>query len=174
MREHFEFDRVELLTAGARGVPGRRTFFLLAGRENDVIRVWIEKGQLEALGEAIDQLIDQLPARARPGSVDPAQEASEEPDLRPTEFRARSLALGYDRDRRLATLLINEHLDDNEVDAPAAQAWVTLAQLKALSQRIATVCASGRQPCPLCGLPLDPDGHVCPRTNGHHPALRLS
>ena len=26
--------------------------------------------------------------------------------------------------------------------------------------------AAGRPPCPLCGLPLDPEGHICPRQNG--------
>ena len=29
------------------------------------------------------------------------------------------------------------------------------------------IVAAGRPPCPLCGLPLDTDGHVCPRQNGH-------
>ena len=32
----------------------------------------------------------------------------------------------------------------------------------------ARVVASGRPPCPLCGQPLDPQGHICPRRNGHY------
>jgi len=30
------------------------------------------------------------------------------------------------------------------------------------------VVASGRPPCPLCGQPLDKQGHICPRKNGHY------
>jgi hypothetical protein len=33
--------------------------------------------------------------------------------------------------------------------------------------RAARIVAAGRPPCPLCGAPLDPQGHICPRRNGH-------
>ena len=29
------------------------------------------------------------------------------------------------------------------------------------------VVSAGRPPCPFCGGPLDPGGHVCPRANGY-------
>jgi hypothetical protein len=32
------------------------------------------------------------------------------------------------------------------------------------------VVSAGRPPCPFCGLPVDADGHLCPRMNGHRPA----
>ena len=44
------------------------------------------------------------------------------------------------------------------MSAEAAQAFITRAQ---------RVVAAGRPPCPLCSLPLDPEGHACPRQNGH-------
>ena len=31
-----------------------------------------------------------------------------------------------------------------------------------------SVVAAGRLPCPLCGQPLDPQGHICTRRNGHY------
>ena len=34
--------------------------------------------------------------------------------------------------------------------------------------RALAVVAAGRPPCPLCGQPLDPQGHICPRRNGHY------
>ena len=34
--------------------------------------------------------------------------------------------------------------------------------------RATRIVASGRPPCPLCGQPLDPQGHICPRRNGHY------
>ena len=38
---------------------------------------------------------------------------------------------------------------------------------RAFAQRAAAVVGAGRPPCPFCGLPLDPTGHICPRQNGY-------
>jgi len=35
-------------------------------------------------------------------------------------------------------------------------------------ERAAGIIASGRPPCPLGGRPRDPQGHICPRRNGHY------
>jgi uncharacterized repeat protein (TIGR03847 family) len=37
---------------------------------------------------------------------------------------------------------------------------------RAFAQRAQRVVSAGRPPCPFCGGPLDPDGHLCPRANG--------
>ena len=37
----------------------------------------------------------------------------------------------------------------------------------AFAEEALRVCAAGRPLCPLCGGPMDPNGHPCPRTNGH-------
>jgi len=39
---------------------------------------------------------------------------------------------------------------------------------RAFVARASRVVAAGRPPCPLCGAPLDPQGHICPRRNGHY------
>ena len=44
---------------------------------------------------------------------------------------------------------------------------ISAAQARAFIQRANQVVAAGRPPCPFCGLPLDPSGHICPRQNGH-------
>jgi uncharacterized repeat protein (TIGR03847 family) len=44
---------------------------------------------------------------------------------------------------------------------------ITTAEAKAFIDRARRVISAGRPPCPLCGLPLDPEGHVCPRQNGY-------
>jgi uncharacterized repeat protein (TIGR03847 family) len=51
----------------------------------------------------------------------------------------------------------------------SARIAITRAQAAAFAVRGARLVAAGRPPCPLCGYPLDPRGHVCPRTNGHRP-----
>ncbi len=41
------------------------------------------------------------------------------------------------------------------------------AQARVFARRAAPLVAAGRPPCPFCGNPLDPDGHICPRANGY-------
>ena len=44
--------------------------------------------------------------------------------------------------------------------------WL-VEQARAFAKRALDVVNAGRPPCPLCSLPLDPEGHVCPRQNGY-------
>jgi uncharacterized repeat protein (TIGR03847 family) len=44
---------------------------------------------------------------------------------------------------------------------------LTPAETRAFIERAKRVVAAGRPPCPLCGQPLDPRGHLCPRHNGY-------
>src|SRR2546430_15773861 len=44
---------------------------------------------------------------------------------------------------------------------------ITPAEARAFSQRALQIVGQGRPACPLCGLPLDAEGHICPRQNGH-------
>ena len=65
-----------------------------------------------------------------------------------------------------------DDLDDLGDGAPkgaVARFGLTRGQAAALAMRGATLVATGRAACPLCGYPLDPRGHVCPKTNGHRP-----
>jgi uncharacterized repeat protein (TIGR03847 family) len=48
-----------------------------------------------------------------------------------------------------------------------ARLYCTAAQARALATRGSAAVERGRPPCPLCGGPLDPSGHLCPRLNGH-------
>jgi uncharacterized repeat protein (TIGR03847 family) len=45
---------------------------------------------------------------------------------------------------------------------------LTADTARSFVERAARIVASGRPPCPLCGQPLDPQGHICPRRNGHY------
>jgi uncharacterized repeat protein (TIGR03847 family) len=62
-----------------------------------------------------------------------------------------------------------ETSDDDEEDGPdVLRVRVTAATARSFVRRAAEVVASGRPPCPLCGQPLDKQGHICPRRNGHY------
>lgn len=171
-RDVFDFDPVQLLTAGAIGVPGQRTFYILAAQGRRWVRVWLEKQQLQALADAIQQFIASLPDEEQPQHAPDAPEASDPSDTPAAEFRAEALAIGWDEEQQLGSLLVNE--GDVTPDAPVLRCWATLAQLQGFARRADQVCAAGRPLCPLCGLPVDPDGHICPRTNGFHPAFHRS
>jgi uncharacterized repeat protein (TIGR03847 family) len=69
----------------------------------------------------------------------------------------------------VATELVPQdpELDEPEREAKEVRLWVTRAQLRVMARHGAQVVEQGRKPCPLCGEPLDPAGHVCPRQNGY-------
>src|SRR6266540_3525770 len=72
--------------------------------------------------------------------------------------------------------LAAENPEDDDLPEPTQEArevrlWVTRAQLRVMARHGAQVVQQGRPPCPLCGNPLDPTGHVCPAQNGHRPTV---
>jgi uncharacterized repeat protein (TIGR03847 family) len=91
-------------------------------------------------------------------------------------FRARLIGLGFDPERELVLIELREHSsaeDEPESVVPAdeeesgyvARLYATRPQVRAMAARSAAIVAAGRPPCPLCELPMDPDGHRCPRWN---------
>jgi uncharacterized repeat protein (TIGR03847 family) len=54
----------------------------------------------------------------------------------------------------------------DDLDVPAtARFRLTRAQVIAFVEVARELVNAGRPPCYLCGLPLDPTGHACPRLN---------
>ena len=94
------------------------------------------------------------------------------------EFRVGSIALAWDADGDRVVIEAQEESDepveplaeDISADGPGVlRVRITPAMARAFAQRALQIVAAGRPPCPLCGLPLDAAGHVCPRQNGHRP-----
>ena len=62
-----------------------------------------------------------------------------------------------------------EGVDDDEDEGPdTLRVRLTASEARGFANRALSVVAAGRLPCPLCGEPLDPQGHICPRRNGHY------
>jgi uncharacterized repeat protein (TIGR03847 family) len=61
-------------------------------------------------------------------------------------------------------------LGDDEDGPPVLRVRISGARARAFTKRALQVVAAGRPPCPFCGLPLDSEGHVCPRQNGYRGA----
>ncbi|MGH3444006.1 MAG: DUF3090 family protein, partial [Nocardioidaceae bacterium] len=59
---------------------------------------------------------------------------------------------------------------EEEVDEPEPEQILLVrlpaGQARAFSARAQAVVGAGRPPCPFCGGPMDPEGHLCPRANG--------
>jgi uncharacterized repeat protein (TIGR03847 family) len=175
-----DLDPVTRLTADAVGTPGQRTFLLQAASGGDQVTLLVEKEQVRVLAERVIAWLPELAAE-RPENPDEvrAAEAGElglsdplEPD-----FRVGQLALTYDPERDRVVLLATELVAEDQVeDLPAQEPrevrlWVTRPQLRVMARHGAQVVEQGRPPCPLCGNPLDPTGHICPAQNGHRPTV---
>jgi uncharacterized repeat protein (TIGR03847 family) len=84
------------------------------------------------------------------------------------------LAVAYEESDDRVLIVAEELIPDDESeeragDDPAtAKFHLTRPQVAHFVRHAIEVVVSGRPPCPLCGHPMDPDGHVCPKSNGHH------
>ncbi|OWA04848.1 hypothetical protein B9W68_25915 [Streptomyces sp. CS227] len=187
----FLFDPPERFVAGTVGLPGRRTFFLQASSQGRVISVALEKTQVAALAERMNELLDEVVRRSGGNAAVPAVVPADVADSAPLdnpveeEFRVGTMALAWDgEDQRMiveAQALVELEgdsdedlaaaeerlLQDEENGPPMLRVRLSGAQARAFAKRALDVVNAGRPPCPLCSLPLDPEGHVCPRQNGY-------
>ncbi len=182
----FDFNPVSAIVAGAVGRPGQRTFFLQARQGGDMATLIMEKEQVAALATSILQLLEELEKER--ADLPTVEEETGVPSLRePLEpaFRVGQLGLGYDERQDLMVLIAQAIPDaggeeqdlaadpsspemvDDEGNDQKARFYATRAQMRSLSEHALQVVAAGRPDCPLCGRVIEPDGHFCPRTNGH-------
>ena len=167
MEKRYEFDEAVLLSAVAMGVPGKRTFFLIMGQKEDWVRVWLEKEQLEALALAIDQFLAPLSQehlRFPPEAEETSLSDDVSSGLPSAELGIDQITLGYDHERATLNLLVHV-LGPQREELVELYCRASLAQLKKLANQAKSLCAAGRPRCELCGNPIDPTGHICPKDN---------
>jgi uncharacterized repeat protein (TIGR03847 family) len=162
MSSSFELDAVDRITVGTVGEPGTRTFFLQARQGPELVTLKLEKSQVAALCTYVGELLHDLP---RPGHL-PDDLELEEPVV--AEWVIGSLGITYSEeiDR---FLLVAEETGESDDDLGEARFVLTREQMAALAIRGTQLVGAGRPSCPLCGYPLEQEGHQCPRTNGHRP-----
>jgi uncharacterized repeat protein (TIGR03847 family) len=161
-RARYDFGEAVSVDAEAIGQPGQRRFRLLVRSTSQTASIWMEKQQLEGIGEWFEESVKKLD-----------EEASAVPDVEPTPFGAifdievqvLQVALGYQEDGGLFVIQVFDA--ESSVEEPAFYCRLSRGQCRVLSRKIAEVIAGGRPICPLCFRPIDPEGHVCPRSNGH-------
>jgi uncharacterized repeat protein (TIGR03847 family) len=160
---------VEYVVAEAIGQPGQRRFRLQALTGTGVsASLWLEKEQLNALGDAIQTVLESEAFEYAAPPPDDAPLAPVFPLNADVDFRVGQLSMGVDRESRRIVLIGTEAGDEEEA-LEAVSFEFGFNKGFELRRQITSVVAAGRPPCPLCSAPLDPTGHVCPRSNGHHP-----
>jgi uncharacterized repeat protein (TIGR03847 family) len=186
MSSSFELDSPDFFTAGTIGEPGHRVFYLQARAGGVVVSLRLEKQHVSALADYLAGILEDLPT-VEPEDV-PADLDLIEPVV--AEWIVGSLGVAWDEAADRVVLVAEEAVavdedeaddeddEDDEVDvdddveraAPAgatARFLLTRPQVTAFVARARELVASGRPSCPFCGRPMDPAGHVCPRSNGH-------
>ena len=175
------YDMPDRFIAGAVGQPGERSFYLQARAGRRVTSVGLEKFQVTLLAERLVELLDEVLRRsggsAHVPAVTPAELKDDEPLDQPVEeeFRVGTMALAWDPEDERVIIEAQEVTEDEEAQIGAEEephvivlrVRLTAGQARAFTERALKVVAAGRAPCPLCGLPLNASGHVCPRQNGH-------
>ncbi|KPL85952.1 DUF3090 domain-containing protein [Herpetosiphon geysericola] len=187
----YDLRRVSHITAAAVGQPGQRTFYLQAQKGNDLVSLITEKELVRALCLRIDDILEELVKRgvARP-------DASEEPTpaellLRPPLnpfFRIAQMALAYDPTSDLLVIeadelqladddededidpILQQRSDDEEAKNEPRRVRIsaTRAQMQALSRNAMDIITTGGRPiCPQCLQPMEDEGHMCVKKNGH-------
>lgn len=163
MSDWFELPQVEAITVGTVGPPGQRVFYLQARTLDRLVTLKLEKQHVVALAAALLEVLADLP----PAGPLPADLELVEPVE--TDWVVGSLAMtALDEGTGRAMLIAEEAVAEEEVGRRAAFG-ITREQMAALVERGSELVEAGRPPCQLCGRPMDPVGHVCPRSNGHIP-----
>jgi uncharacterized repeat protein (TIGR03847 family) len=171
-----EFAWPDRVVVGTVGLPGDRTFYLQVRTGAQIVSIALEKQQSALLAEKIDEILDQLiNYEGNPFSVPtttPIELVDNDP-LEPVqeEFRTGSMSLGWDPSTVQLVLeafpIVEDDADDDLLEVsvvePAEMLLVRMpvGTARAFAKRTREVVGAGRPICPICGHPIDADGHTC-------------
>lgn len=183
MSQDVELDPADSLTTGAVGQPGHRVFMIQATQGTETYSWVLEKEQVTALARASYELLSQigehemtkeLLGKGPLGAATPEFDAAMALKTDQPAFRidAATITMRYEDGRKMIELSFSELIESETELGATVKIWVTPRQLAAFGIQGMKVVAQGRPICPLCGHPMEPDGHICPATNGHNPRAR--
>jgi uncharacterized repeat protein (TIGR03847 family) len=163
MNQSFDLSDVTHFVCGTIGPPGNRVFHLQVEADGRNIAFRIEKQQVAVLCDYLERILathdvpDSAPAHMR-DLVEPVTD----------EWTIGSMMVAINENVGKVIVIVEE-LDDDEDDPelePAqARIALTRGQVEAFIDGARRVVDGGRPICRLCGHPMDPDGHPCPRLN---------
>jgi len=173
-----EFAWPDRLVVGTVGRPGAREFYLQARTKARIVTVALEKEQSAILAEKIDEVLDGLRSTEgnpfRVPDSPPVELVDNDPLEQPLDTQFRTGAMGLGWDPTTAEIVIEAYaiadLDPDEMGSEPIEVEPSEALLvripvgtaRAFAKRTHEVVGAGRRSCPLCGHPMNPEGHVCP------------
>ena len=159
MSRSFHFGTSQHFTTGTVGPSGKRVFFLQFGNPGDLATLQLEKMQVRALAEFLDQLIGDV----EPISPEEVPLALELVEPVAPDWIVSSIGVAFEKDKSEFVVVAEELSDDSE--AAMAQIHLTPGQVKAFIARANNVIRAGRPPCEFCGEPLNYADGWCPCSN---------
>jgi len=172
MSGSFDFDDVDQFLCGAVGSPGHRAFYLQTVAGSQVVTLKLEKQQVALLADYLDRLlaVHDLPIGPAVNLGDLLQPAI-------SEWVVGSLLVAVNEAAGRIVIIAQQIADGPDEEMAEAEEGVgsaeraelrvalTRAQVEAFIDAARELMAGGRPPCRLCGRPIDPEGHTCPRWN---------
>jgi uncharacterized repeat protein (TIGR03847 family) len=171
--DDIELQPVTHIVVDAIGPPGKRVFYIQGWQDDRTVTLIVEKFQIQSLAIGLEQFLIEIEENnpdLSPASADYSEENMHIlPPVDPL-FRVGELGLGYDADNDLLILVAREQTRDEEdpEDSRVVRFWCTRSQLRAMSSWGIEIASRGRPLCPQCREPMDPEGHFCPKKNGHN------
>ena len=173
-RSDLDLNPIQHITSDAIGKPGQRVFYLQGWREIDIqpVTIIIEKVQLQTLATGLEQMLAEI-SQQNPALAGFSAEYDEDkmhiiPPVDPL-FRAGEMGLGYDAEQDQIVILVREIImeDGDPEEASVVRFWCSRQQASWLAGWSKEVIQRGRPICTQCGQPMEPEGHFCPKKNGH-------
>ena len=165
----YEFTTPERFVAGTVGEPGERAFYLQIRSNARLFSVAVEKAQVQAISARLEVMIAEI-RKSNPLMIIEKLPIDDAPLESPidAEFQIGAISLACDEESTLICVELFELEDDEEdSEGEVVEINVTVAMAAAFAARSKAVVNAGRLPCPFCGIPIDPRGHLCPRANGY-------
>ena len=155
--------------AGTIGEPGERAFFIQARNKGRVISVALEKAQVQAIANRLELIVAEVKKSSPLISIEsfPQDDAPLETPV-DEEFQVGAISLAWNElDQLLSFELFELEDDEQDEEGHVLEINFSLGMAIAFAQRSKALVNAGRLPCPFCGIPIDPRGHLCPRANGY-------
>jgi len=165
----YEFTRPERFVAGTVGQPGERAFYLQVRSSSRLFSVAVEKAQVQAIAARMEVMVSEVRKTNPLINVDklPLDDGPLESPI-DSEFEIGAMSLSWNEETSLICVELFELEDDEEdSEGEVLEINITLGMASSFSSRSKAVVNAGRLPCPFCGIPIDPRGHLCPRANGY-------
>jgi uncharacterized repeat protein (TIGR03847 family) len=165
----YEFFKPDRFVAGTVGEPGERAFYIQVRSTTRLFSVAVEKSQVQAIVARLDDMIAEI-RKTNPLIAIEKLALDDSPLESPidSEFQIGAMSLAWDETAQLICLELYELEDDEEDgEGEVLEISVSVGMAASFAQRSKAVVNAGRLPCPFCGIPIDPRGHLCPRANGY-------